>query len=52
MMGQVRSAHPRTLKPEIRENEKVQFTEDEVPIVSAQMKSFLQDLIMNVGGEG
>jgi hypothetical protein len=52
MMGQVRSAHPPTLKPEIRENEKVQFTEDEVPIVSAQMKSFLQDLIMNVGGEG
>jgi hypothetical protein len=49
MIGQIRSACPRTLKPSVVENQRIQFTEDEILIVTGRMESYLNDLSDAVG---
>ncbi len=48
MIGQVRSAFPRTLKPALRNGEKIQFTDSEITLVATQMRSFLNEIILQL----
>jgi hypothetical protein len=52
MVRQLKSAHPRTLKPHVAENELVQFSEQEIVVVGAQMDSYLNDLVKAVVADG
>lgn len=52
MLGQVRNATPRTLQPRVQEHQRIQFTESDIELVGRQMKAYLHELAMNVGGEG
>jgi hypothetical protein len=45
MIGQLRAAKPRSLKPDMREGDRVQFTEAEVRSVGLHMTSYLRMLI-------
>jgi hypothetical protein len=49
MVGQVRSAQPRTLKPDLVEGERVQFSESEIDSVANQMRRYLSQLSRGVG---
>lgn len=48
MVGQVRTAVPRTLKPEIAEGHKVRFTDEEIALVGQRMTTYLQDLALGI----
>jgi hypothetical protein len=49
MVGQLRSARPRTLKQDIREDDRVQFSEAEVVTVGERMTAYLGDVAAAVG---
>jgi hypothetical protein len=44
MMGQIKSAKPRSLKPDIHLGQHIQFTEEEVAQVGFRMDNYLKDL--------
>lgn len=41
MLGQLRNAHPRTLKPRISEGDRIQLSESEIGLISDRMTLFL-----------
>lgn len=44
MVGQLRNAHPRTLKPKISEGDRIQLSESEIGLVGDRMKMFFDSL--------
>ena len=45
VMNQVRNAIPRTLKPNLTLNEKIQFSISEIEDLAEEMKSYIENLV-------